>query len=325
MMRSKILDLLRSAPQGYISGEDIAGKLRVSRTAVWKHIRELKQAGYSIESHSRKGYALIEAPDLLLPNEIKHKLTSRVLGCEINYYDEVDSTNNQAKLLAAKGAAEGAIVISEAQSGGRGRLSRGWVAPYAKGVWLSVILRPDFLPQDAPKCTLMAAVAVVKAVEKATGIKAGIKWPNDILYEGKKFVGILTEMNAEMDKINYVVIGMGINVNFAPEDFTEDVRTTAVSLSMIKGEKVSRLALLCEVLQQLEDAYRTAREKGFAQILESWRQYSVTLGQEVNVIGHKETFAGVAVDIDETGALQVKANDKIRTVLAGDVSIRAKV
>lgn len=325
MMRSKILNLLRNTAEEYISGEDIARKLQVSRTAVWKHIHELKQAGYAIESHSRKGYALIDTPDLLLPNEIKNKLSSKILGNEINYYDEVDSTNNKAKSLAAQGASDGAIVVSETQSGGRGRLARGWVTPYAKGIWLSVILKPDFLPQEAPKCTLMAAVAVVKAIEHVAKIKTGIKWPNDILYEGKKLVGILTEMNAEMDKINYVVIGMGINVNLDVADFTDELQSIATSLSLIKGEKISRVELLCEVLRQLEDVYQSVREQGFSDTLAQWRKYSITLGQHVNVIGQNKTFDGIAVDIDKDGALMVKTNGEIRTVLAGDVSIRPKI
>lgn len=323
-MRSDILQLLRAAAGGYISGEEIARRMDVSRTAVWKHIRELKEAGYAIDSHPRRGYALVKAPDLLLPGEIENGLQTQVLGKNIRYYEEVQSTNNQAKRLAADGAPEGTIVISETQYGGKGRLSRGWFSPFGKGIWLSVILRPNFLPQEAPKCTLLAAVAIVKAIESTTGVRVGIKWPNDILYEGKKMVGILTEMSAEMDGVNYVVIGSGINVNIAAADVPPELREIVTSLLLIRGEQTSRVRLLQTVLKEMEFFYCKALKDGFVDILEEWKKYSVTLGQEVNVIGVQETFDGRAVDIDADGALLVSTKAGMRRVLAGDVSIRPK-
>ena len=323
-MRSSILELLRNA-SGYISGEEIAKKMNVSRTAIWKHIRELKQAGYAIESHSRSGYSLVKTPDLLLPNEIKSVLKTKRLGKNIKHFDDLVSTNIEAKQLAASGAEEGTIVVSEAQNGGRGRLSRGWYSPAHKGIWFSIILRPVLLPQDAPKCTLMAAVAITKAIDKITGIKCGIKWPNDILYNGKKLVGILTEMNAEMEGINYIVIGTGINVNIAKDEVPEELKDIVMSLSQIAGERIDRLALLAEMLVQLEVIYDEALTNGFGKILEEWRKYSITLGQEVNVIGSDKTFAGLAMDIDADGALLVKTETEVKRVLAGDVSIRPKI
>lgn len=323
-MRSNILTVLRQAAGTYVSGEEIAKALNVSRTAVWKHIRELKQAGYAIESHSRSGYCLRETPDLLLPNEIKNGLTCQTLGQEILYYTELPSTNNKAKALAAEGAADGTLVVSETQKNGRGRLSRGWYSPLHKGLWFSLILRPDFLPQDAPKCTLMAAVAIVKAVLRVSAIPVGIKWPNDILYNGKKLVGILTEMSAEMDRINYVVIGIGVNVNVDQKDFPEEISQIATSLSIIKGQKVSRLDLMQAILAELEGLYYQVMKTGFSDVLDEWKKYSVTLGQEVNVIGINEAFAGTAEDIDADGALLVKCGKEIRRVLAGDVSIRPR-
>ncbi|MDF2565845.1 MAG: BirA bifunctional protein biotin operon repressor and biotin/acetyl-CoA-carboxylase ligase [Massilibacillus sp.] len=323
-MRSSILELLRNAT-GYISGEEIAKKMNVSRTAIWKHIRELKQAGYAIESHSRSGYSLVKTPDLLLPNEIKSVLKTKRLGKRIQHFDDLVSTNIEAKQLAANGAEEGTIVVSEAQNGGRGRLSRGWYSPAHKGIWFSIILRPALLPQDAPKCTLMAAVAITKAINKVTGVKCGIKWPNDILYDGKKLVGILTEMNAEMEGINYIVIGTGINVNIAKDEVPEELKDIVVSLSQITGERVDRLDLLAEVLVQLEEIYDEALANGFEKILEEWRKCSITLGQEVNVIGIDKTFDGLAMDIDAEGALLVKTETEVKRVLAGDVSIRPKI
>ena len=323
-MRSNILDILRQANGAYVSGEDIARTMNVSRTAVWKHIRELKQAGYAIDSHSRSGYCLMETPDLLLPNEIQNGRKTKVLGKDIQYYKEVISTNNQAKLAAQQDAAEGTIIVSEAQTSGRGRLARGWYSPAEKGIWFSVILRPHFLPQEAPKCTLMAAVALAKAIEKITELQVGIKWPNDILYNKQKLVGILTEMNAEMDCINYIIIGMGINVNIQKNEFPLELQQIATSLAIIKGEKISRVKLLNEILFQIETLYNIAQAEGFVKILEEWKKYSVTLGKTVDVIGINDTFAGVAMDIDADGALLVKTETGIKRVLAGDVSIRAK-
>ena len=323
-MRSNILDILRNANGAYVSGEDIARTLNVSRTAVWKHIRELKQAGYAIDSHSRSGYCLMETPDLLLPNEIQNGRKTKVLGKDIQYYKEVISTNNQAKLAAQQDADEGTIIVSESQTSGRGRLARGWYSPAEKGIWFSVILRPHFLPQEAPKCTLMAAVAIAKAIETITELQVGIKWPNDILYNKQKLVGILTEMNAEMDCINYIIIGMGVNVNIQKDEFPVELQQIATSLAILKGEKISRVKLLNEILFQIETLYNIAQTEGFVKILEEWKKYSVTLGKTVDVIGINDTFVGVAMDIDADGALLVKTEAGLKRVLAGDVSIRAK-
>lgn len=321
-MRTNVLALLRRAGDGYISGEEISRQLDVSRTAIWKHIQALKDGGYEIESHPRLGYCLRRSPDVLTPEEVGPLLKTKLLGREIVYFPAIDSTNNEAKKLAAAGCAEGTILLTEEQQGGRGRLSRGWFSPFGKGIWLSVVLRPRFLPQEAPKCTLMTAVAVVKAIRKVTGVPCGIKWPNDILYQGKKLVGILTEMNAEMDAINHVVIGIGINANISPEDLPPDLAAIATSLQIEAGQPVSRRELLTEVLYELEQAYALVNAQGFDPILEQWRQLSVTIGQKVDVIGMNHRFSGVAADIDQDGALLVDTPAGQERVIAGDVSIR---
>ena len=324
-MQTKILQILKAAGNRCISGEEIASQIGVTRTAIWKRIQELRNIGYDIESVSRNGYVLKGIPDLLLPVEIHDGLKIKLIGKEIIYFDDIASTNNEAKRLALQGAADGTVVVSEAQGGGKGRLSRSWFSPKAKGIWFSTILRPDFLPQDAPKCTLLAAVSIVRAVRKF-GINVGIKWPNDILYNGKKLVGTLTEMNAEMERINYVVVGTGINVNIAPDDFPDEIKDIATSLSIIKGEKLSRQDLFREILTAMEDLYFDVQENGFSAMLDEWREYSVTLGQEVNVIGvgEHESFSGKAVDIDDDGALLINVSGTVRKVLAGDVSIRPR-
>ena len=325
-MRKIILELLGQHPEQYVSGEEISRQLAVSRTAIWKHMQTLKQAGYEIESHPRLGYRLKTRPDLLLPYEIRDILRTKIVGQkEIYYFADVESTNTEAKKQANLGCPEGSISLSEAQTKGRGRLSRSWFSPSGKGIWLSVVLRPPFNPHDAPKCTLMAAVAVTKAIQSMTGIECGIKWPNDILYQGKKIVGILTEMNAEIDAINYIVIGMGINVNIKQQDFPDELTESATSLSVVAGHTISRLSLLNAVLVELEQAYEEVVQYGFSKMLDEWRKLSITLGKKVNVIGSGKEFSGTAVDIDHDGGLLVQTEAGIERVLAGDVSIRPQL
>ena len=321
IMRSQILHLLKKANHKFLSGEELAETLKVSRTAIWKHIKALRDNGYDIESIPRNGYRLLNSPDLLSGEEIQPALETKILGSEIKYFDTIDSTNTQAKRIA-NNVPDGTIVISEEQDGGRGRLSRSFFSPKYKGIWFSVILKPNFLPQEAPKCTLMAAVAITKAIEEIANVKVGIKWPNDILYNGKKLVGILTEMNAEMDRINYIVIGMGINVNIASDEMPDDIKDIATSISQIAGHEVSRLGLLTKILYHLEQLYIISQNEGFAAIFDEWRKYSITLNQNIRVIGTNEVLEGIAVDIDEDGALLVNIDGQIKRVLAGDVSIR---
>lgn len=318
-MRGKILALLSAYPKQYMSGEEIAAKLGVSRTAVWKHIQELKGAGYTIESQSRSGYRITAVPDRMLPELITNGLYTKLIGRNIISFEEIATTNNEAKRRAADGAPEGTIVVSEVQVTGKGRLNRSFFCPRG-GIWFSVILRPRFLPQDAPKCTLLAAVAVVRAM-RDIGFDAGIKWPNDILYDGKKLTGILTEMSAEMDRINYVVIGIGINANISAESFPDDIKDKATSISAHIGE-IDRIGFFQKLLNYFENLYMEVQQHGFGEMLREWRKLSVTLGQEINVIGFEETFAGKAIDIDDDGALLVETADGVRRVLAGDVSIR---
>ena len=321
-MRARILKLLRQQSQDYLSGEEISRQLAVSRTAVWKHIQELKNHGYEIEAHPRKGYRLKSRPDLLLPEEIRAGLATQLLGKHIVHFYDTSSTNNEAKRLAADDAVEGTIVVSEAQTLGRGRLNRGWFSPHGGGVWVSVILRPPFPPQEAPKCTLMAAVATVEAIREASGLNCGIKWPNDILWQGRKLVGILTEMSAEMDAINFVVLGIGINVSLQESDFPEELRNIGASVSMGAEREVSRVEVLQKLLERLEYWYQVVKQEGFEPVLEAWRRESVTLGQPVRVLAGEETYDGVAEELAEDGSLLVRTENGLRRVLAGDVSLR---
>ncbi len=254
---------------------------------------------------------------------IKEGLSAKVIGQRIVCLDVTDSTNTQAKRLGREGTSEGTVVLAEMQTGGRGRLERSFFSPRGKGLWFSVLLRPSFPPAEAPKCTLLAAVAVAMAMERF-GLRAGIKWPNDILHDGKKLTGILTEMSVSAGKIDFVVIGIGINVNIAEEEFPAELREIATSLSVMKGEEISRIAFLQAVLEEIEVLYLRMQREGFAPILKQWKKYSATLGKEVRVIGmgDRESFCGTAVDLDEDGMLLVRTGEGIRKVLAGDVSIR---
>lgn len=322
MTRSAILEMLRSHTGQFVSGEELGRKLNVSRTAISKQIQRLRQEGYDIESTVSQGHRLRRLPDLLRPEEVRPRLTTSILGSEIHYLPETGSTNDEAKKLAAAGCPEGTLVITETQLGGRGRISRGWYSPLAKGIWFSVVLRPPFPPQEAPKCTLMAAVALNRAIRDVTGIPCGIKWPNDILCNGRKLVGILTEMSSEMDAINHIVIGMGINVNIDEADIPPELQAVATSLLIEAGAPVSRIDIFIRVLERLEELYLLVKATGFAAVLAAWRQDSVTLGHMVSVIAPDKVFNGKALDIDGDGALLVETEQGVERVLAGDVSIR---
>jgi len=323
-MRKTIVEMLKCAGNDFISGESIAGELGISRTAVWKHIQKLRDSGYEIISQERHGYKLKDAPDLLLPGEVQIGLDTQIIGKDMDYYPSVDSTNRAAKALAYHGARNGTIVVAEEQTGGKGRLEREFFSPRVKGIWFSVILRPNFLPKDAPKCTLMAAVAVAEAMRRFN-LKAEIKWPNDIMHGGRKLVGILTEMNCEIGKISYLVIGVGINVNIRRDEFPDALQPIATSLKELNGGKdIPRVQFFRAVLEEFDKLYRQVSAEGFGMVFELWRRYNVTLGQNVRVIsaGDGESFSGRAVDLDEDGALVVETAGGRRTVYAGDVSIR---
>jgi len=322
VIRSAILEVLRNRTGEFVSGEELGKKLNVSRTSVSKQIQKLRQEGYDVESTVSQGHRLKRLPDLLRPEEVCPRLTTQILGTEIYYFSEIGSTNDEAKKKAVAGCPEGTLVITETQLGGRGRLSRGWFSPVAKGLWFSVVLRPPFPPQEAPKCTLMAAVALNRAIRDVTGIPCGIKWPNDILCNGRKLVGILTEMSAEMDAINHIVIGMGINVNIDETELPPELKTIATSVSIETGAEVSRIDLFIKVLERLEEIYLQVKTGGFSVVLDAWRQESITLGRMVNVIGLDKSFVGKAIDIDNDGALLVETEQGVERVLAGDVSIR---
>lgn len=324
-MKRKIIDMLKGSAGNFVSGETIADELKVTRTAIWKSIQTLKNFGYDIESRGKLGYKLNRMADLLLPAAVQSGLDTKIIATENNFIhkDSVDSTNNLAKKLAYDGATEGTVIVAEVQTGGKGRLERNFFSPRGKGIYFSVILRPKCLPKDAPKFTLMAAVAVAHAM-KRFNLPAQIKWPNDIMFDGRKVVGILTELSAQIEKVNYIVVGIGINVNIAPKDFPADIKKVAASLSEINGDEISRLDFFRAVLEEFDKLYCTINAEGFKKIFEYWKKFNITLGRNVKVISAEtgESFNGVAEDIDEDGALIVTTESGRQTLYAGDVSIR---
>ena len=323
-MRNEILDILKKAEGKFISGESIANNFNVSRTAIWKHIQKLKELGYDIQSYGSRGYSLPELPDLLFPEIIQDNLHTKIIGVEparIIYFDSTESTNIIAKKLAADNAAEGTVIIAEEQTGGKGRLDRKFFSPKYKSILFSLILRPKCLPKDAPKFTLMAAVAIILAMKKFN-LSAGIKWPNDIIFDNRKVVGILTEMSAAIEQVNYIVIGVGINANISAEDFPEDIKKIAASLAEMNGNNnISRTDFFCAVLEEFDKLYS---EMNFENIFELWRKYNITLNQNVKVISAEsgDIFTGKAIDIDSDGALIISTDAGNKIVYAGDVSVR---
>ncbi len=300
-MKGKILEALRGS-KDYISGEKLSKELGVSRVSIWKHINSLKRDGYIIES-SPRGYCLISTPDLLLPYEFP------AVEGKIHHFQEIGSTMDVARDLAKKMAEEGTIVAAEVQTQGRGRLERRWISPKG-GIYFTAILRPKISPAYAPRINLMASIAVAKAIRNLFGLKAELKWPNDVLIEGKKVCGILAEMEAETDIIKFVNVGIGINAN------TAITQEGATSIKEQLGREISRKELLSFVLKEMKEQQTSLTKED---LLQEWRRLSATLNREVRVIAPGEEIIGKALDIDVKGELVIKKRDgSVKVAVAGD-------
>jgi BirA family biotin operon repressor/biotin-[acetyl-CoA-carboxylase] ligase len=314
-MKEDILSLLRNA-NNYVSGEEISKQLGISRSAIWKHIQELREAGYDIVAVPHLGYELVSSPDKLLPDEISQGLNTKIIAKEIYHYDMVPSTMNIAMDLAIKGCKDGTLVCAEGQYKGRGRLNRFWSSPKHKGIYFSLVLRPEISPAESPKLTLLSAISVCEAIRNFTKLDCLIKWPNDLIISNKKLGGILTEMNAEMDMVKFVIVGIGINVN-TPESL---LPPQATSLKDRLGKRISRIELTKQILVNMDREYVLAMRDGFKSIISKWRKLSATLGHRVRVHFHHEYIEGQAIDIDEEGALLVKKDSGIvERITAGDI------
>ncbi len=313
-----VLQALRSTPAP-LSGEALAARLGLSRAAVWKRINRLKALGYAIEGSPRRGYRLLAATEKLLPEEIALGLNSRDLKGPVHHFEEVASTNDLAKELAARGAPEGTLVVAEAQSRGRGRLGRWWESPPGTGLYVSLVLRPALPPTEMPQITLTTAVAVVRAVNRASGVALGIKWPNDLLLAGKKLGGILTEMETESEQIRHLVVGLGLNVNNPA--FPAELADIATSLALATGRRHSRVRLLQAWLEEFEALYGRFLAGEFAGILEEWRSLAVTLGQVVTVRQGPRVIRGKALEVAADGALLVEtAPGEVVRVTSGEIA-----
>jgi BirA family biotin operon repressor/biotin-[acetyl-CoA-carboxylase] ligase len=314
-----ILQLLREDPSGFLSGEEISRRLGVTRTSIWKGVRRLREMGYGIEASTRSGYRLVRSPDLLAPFEIR-PLHTKWMGRTIHYFDTVDSTNSKAYQLAFEGAEEGEVVIAESQGKGRGRLGRDWFSPPFVNLYLSVILRPKSPPHQISLITLMAAVAAADAIQKYTGLDPRIKWPNDLLLRGRKVAGLLNEIHSEIDRVHFVILGIGINLNADEKTFPKEIRARATSLKTEMGRIVSRKDFLRGLLQELERWYEILEEHGGVPVLRAWRERARIKGKRVKVTSFGQTLTGLAMDIDSDGALILKLkNGEQKRILAGDV------
>lgn len=319
----KILELLHKNETIYTSGQQISEELGISRTAVWKHINNLRENGYRIESRTNRGYKLIRTPDRIIAEEVKLGLDTHQIGSEILVFSVVDSTNTRAKELARQGYPTGTVIVAEEQNGGKGRRGRNWYSPPGTGLWFSIIVRPDITPDRAPFLTIIASLALVKAFEKYDRLSPEIKWPNDILICGKKVSGILSELSADLGNINFAVIGIGINVNL--EDFPEELINKAASLKNLLGYKVDRNRLLGEVLIAFEEYYRKLTEEKFIELLDEWRNYLRIIGKEVVIYNASEEIVGKVTAVSPQGELVVRdKKGAIHTFWAGDVSLRKK-
>lgn len=325
-MKTEILTLLRESRE-YVSGQELCNRFGVSRTAVWKVMNQLKEEGYVIEAVQNKGYKLKENPDVLSLSELKSRIHNKWAGNTVYYYEETGSTNIDAKRLAEEGAPHGTIAVADKQNTGRGRRGRFWQSPGGKDVYFTLLLRPDFVPDKAPSLTLVMALSVVQAVEEVCGLKAGIKWPNDIVVNGKKICGILTEMNMEPGYIQYVVVGVGINVNraeFPPMELSEEISKTATSLFAEGKKEYPRAELLQNILKFFENNYeKFMLTHDLTNLLEEYNRHLVNYDKEVRVLDPKGDFEGVARGINASGELLVETKEnKIVEVYAGEVSVR---
>jgi BirA family biotin operon repressor/biotin-[acetyl-CoA-carboxylase] ligase len=318
--RHHLLVSLKEAHGNWVSGEELSRRLGVTRTAIWKHACSLRSEGYAIDSSTRKGYLLRETLDRLLPAEIEASLGSVRLGRRIVFEKEVDSTNRLARDLAIAGAAEGTLVVAESQTGGRGRKGRNWFSPPGEGIYVSLVLRPRFQPAEAPKMTLLAGVALAETLVPVIPTRVTIKWPNDVLAAGKKVAGILVEISTQIDAIDYMVVGVGLNVNTPPGRFPAELRERATSLAAETGCPVRRAEILGAFLARFERYYDLTGREGFVPVIRRWRELSDMTGRPVRVHSFSGSMEGAIAGIDDDGVLLLTGVDgTVERVISGDV------
>jgi BirA family biotin operon repressor/biotin-[acetyl-CoA-carboxylase] ligase len=322
---AKILSALRANPEG-VSGAELAGQLCVSRAAIWARIEELRRLGYDIAAGPHFGYRLVSAPDALHADDLLARLgKTKVIGRDIRVFEETTSTNDVVEKLARDGVAEGVVVFAESQTKGRGRLGRKWMSPARKGLWFSVLLRPDLRPQEATQLTVASATALVRAIQSETRLRPEIKWPNDILIRGRKAAGVLTELSAELDHVRYVVLGIGMDVNLNAADFPPELRRLATSLKIETGKPVSRPELAVAILRELDGDYARVCSGRFAALADEWEEHCTTIGRDVVIRLGERQVRGRAESLGEDGALMVRTvHGHLEQIIGGDVTLEKR-
>jgi BirA family biotin operon repressor/biotin-[acetyl-CoA-carboxylase] ligase len=317
----EVLSLLQRNHHKFLSTKEISEKLRVHPYVVYEAIKELRRWDFEIWSEKGKGYRLLRSPNFILPGEVKKKLKTKIMGREVLSYRSLGSTNQLGFRLAEAGAKEGTLIVADEQTKGRGRMGKSWYSPPGLGLWMSLILRPDIPPFKAPGLSICAGLALAQTIRKLTGLDARIKWPNDCLVNGLKVGGILLELSAELDRTDFVIAGIGVNVNHLPRDFPKTLSALATSIRMEWGEEISRMKLLTSFLKRFEAIYLDFKKKGLAPQRPLIKRFSSLLGRKVAVKFGKEKIEGIAQDIDDSGSLLITTAGGERAVRAGEVTV----
>ncbi|GHH98208.1 biotin--[acetyl-CoA-carboxylase] ligase [Neobacillus kokaensis] len=321
-LRKQLLDAFTNAGESYLSGQYLAELIGCSRTAVWKHMEELRKEGFELEAVRKKGYRIIKTTEKVTADEIMLGLTTSFIGRNIHYEESVESTQKIAHRLASQGVPEGTVVIADEQKSGKGRMNRNWHSPKYTGIWMSLILKPNIPLTKAPQLTLLTAVAVVQGIEEITGLIPEIKWPNDILIAGKKVTGILTELQAEADQIHSIIIGIGINVNQKQEDFPLELQEKASSLFIETGKTISRAELIRCIFMHFEKLYTLYLEKGFMPIKLLWEGYAVSIGKIIKARTLTDVIEGEALGITDEGVLKIEDQSGfVHQVYSADIEL----
>ena len=314
---------LRAAENGGVSGAELSQRLGFTRAAIWARVEELRKVGYEIEASPVLGYRLISAPDVLHADDLLARLgETKVIGRDIQVFAQTTSTNDVVEKLARDGVKEGAVVFAESQTKGRGRLGRTWTSPARKGLWFSILLRPNLRPQETTQLTVAAAAAVWRAIHAVTGLSPEIKWPNDILIGGKKVVGILTELSAEVDRVKHITLGIGVDVNLTANELPLELRKIATSLRIESGKPIERAELATQILRELDKDYSRVCSGKFAALADEWEGHCSTIGQQVTVGIGERRLRGRAEALDDDGALLLRTeHGRLERVIGGDVTL----
>jgi len=315
----EVLRFLREE-KDFVSGDYISRKLKVSRTAVWKYVNQLERYGYEINKSKGKGYKLVSAPDRLYSWEIDRYRNTEIIGKKVIHRDIVDSTNIVAFKLALTGEEEGTCVVAESQEKGKGRMGRKWCSPIGKNIYMSVIVRPPIHPSVVYPITFLSSLAVYDTVKELTGEDPTLKWPNDVLLNGKKICGTLLELSTEADMVRFVIIGIGLNINMEPGEIEEEIRNKASSLAM-ETKKIYERAFLCGMLlSALEKYYLLFRQKGEEEICRVWEERAAIRGKYMEITQMGESYKGICEGVDKDGAILLSMDGRTRKIIAGDVS-----